>query len=59
MGRWREPPRGPTPSTIVDKLFDEGEDDDVIDAIDGIGSRVFNSVEDAKQFLLSQGLIEE
>jgi hypothetical protein len=46
-------------SSIVDKLFDEGADDDVIDAIDGIGSRVFNSVEEAKQFLLSQGLVEE
>jgi hypothetical protein len=46
-------------SSIVDKLFDEGTDDDVIDAIDGIGSRVFNSVEETKQFLLSQGLVEE
>lgn len=46
-------------SSIVDKLFDEGEDDDIIDAIDGLGSRIFNSVDDAKQFLISQGLVEE
>jgi hypothetical protein len=46
-------------SSIVDKLYDDGEDDDVIDAIDGLGSRIFNSVNDAKQFLLSQGLVEE
>lgn len=46
-------------SSIVDKLFDDGEDDDVIDAIDGIGSRVFNSVEETRQFLLSQGLVED
>jgi hypothetical protein len=46
-------------SSIVDKLYDDGADDDVIDAIDAIGSRVFNSVDDAKQFLLGQGVVEE
>ena len=40
-------------------MYDEGADDDVVDTVDALGSRVFNSVEDAKQFLLSQGLIDE
>jgi hypothetical protein len=46
-------------ASIVDAAYDEGADDDVVDALDGLGSRVFNSVEEAKQFLLSQGLVEE
>jgi hypothetical protein len=46
-------------SSIVDAAYDEGADDDVVDTIDAIGSRIFNSVDETKQFLLSQGLIEE
>lgn len=46
-------------SGIVNRMYDEGADDDAVDTVDALGSRVFNSVEDAKQFLLSQGLIEE
>ena len=46
-------------TSIVDAAYDDAADDDVVDAIDGLGSRVFNSVNDAKQFLLSQGLVEE
>lgn len=46
-------------SGIVDRMYDEGADDDVVDTVDALGSRVFSSVEDAKQFLLSQGLIDE
>ena len=46
-------------TSIVDKAFDDGADDDIVDTIDAIGSRIFNSVEEAKQFLLSQGLVEE
>ncbi len=46
-------------SGIVDRMYDEGADDDAVDTIDALGSRVFNSVEEAKQFLLSQGLIED
>jgi hypothetical protein len=46
-------------SGIVDRMYDEGADDDVVDTVDALGSRVFNSVEDARQFLLSQGLVEE
>ena len=46
-------------SGIVDRMYDEGADEDVVDTVDALGSRVFNSVEDAKQFLLSEGLVEE
>jgi hypothetical protein len=46
-------------SSIVDAAYDDAADDDVVDAIDAMGSRVFNSVEEAKQFLLSQGAVEE
>ena len=34
-------------SGIVDRMYDEGADDDVVDTVDALGSRVFNSVEDA------------
>ncbi|HZP57723.1 MAG TPA: DUF2795 domain-containing protein [Dehalococcoidia bacterium] len=46
-------------ASIVDAAYDEGADDDVVDALDGLGSRVFNSVDEAKQFLVSQGFAEE
>ena len=46
-------------TSIVDKAFDDGADDDIVDTIDAIGSRIFNSVEETKQFLLSQGLVAE
>ncbi len=45
-------------ASIVDAAYDEGADDDVVDALDGLGSRVFNSVDDAKAFLTSQGIVE-
>lgn len=45
-------------ASIVDAAYDEGADDDVVDALDGLGSRVFNSVDEAKQFLASQGYVE-
>jgi hypothetical protein len=47
--------RGP----IVDAAEDAGAADAVVDALDGLGSRVFNNVDDAKAFLVSQGLVEE
>ena len=47
--------RGP----IVDAAEDDGAADAVVDALDGLGSRAFNSVDDAKAFLVSQGLVEE
>jgi hypothetical protein len=46
-------------TSIVDAAYDDAADDDVVDAIDGLGSRIFNSVDEARQFLLSQGLVEE
>lgn len=45
-------------ASIVDAAYDEGADDDVVDALDGLGSRVFNSVEEAKAFLAAQGYVE-
>ena len=46
-------------TSIVDAAYDEGADDDIVDALDGLGSRIFNSVDDAKAFLISQGLVQE
>lgn len=46
-------------TSIVDQAYDDGADDDVVDAIDAIGSRIFNSVDEAKQFLVSQGIVED
>ena len=46
-------------ASIVDAAYDDGADDDIVDALDAFGSRVFNSVEDAKSFLASQGLVED
>lgn len=44
---------------IVDKAFDDGADDDIVDALDMLGSRVFNSVDEAKSFLASVDAIED
>ena len=46
-------------TSIVDQAYDDGADDDVVDAIDALGSRIFNSVDEAKQFLASQGVVED
>jgi len=46
-------------SSIVDAAYDDAADDDVVDTLDALGSRIFNSVADAKQFLASQGLIQD
>jgi Protein of unknown function (DUF2795) len=46
-------------SKIVDAAYDDAADDDVVDALDALGSRVFSSVEDAKAFLISQGAVED
>jgi hypothetical protein len=43
---------------VIDLAFAEDESDDVIDAIDAIGSRVFRTVDDAKAFLVSQNQVE-
>jgi hypothetical protein len=44
---------------VIDLAFAEDESDDVIDAIDAMGSRVFRTVEDAKAFLRSQDYLAE
>lgn len=46
-------------ASIVDAAYDDAADDDIVDAIDGMGSRVFNSIDEAKQFLAAQGLVED
>jgi hypothetical protein len=46
-------------ASIVDAAYDDAADDDVVDALDGLGSRIFNSVDEARQFLASQGLVED
>ncbi len=46
-------------SSIVDAAYDDNADDDVVDALDAFGSRIFSSVDDAKAFLASEGLIED
>ena len=46
-------------SSIVDAAYDDSADDDVVDALDALGSRVFNSVDEARQFLSSQGVVED
>lgn len=42
----------------VDAAYDDGASDDVVDALDAMGSRIFPTPEAAKEFLLSQNLIE-
>ena len=46
-------------SAIVDAAYEDGADDDVVDTLDGLGSRIFFAVDEAKQFLVSQGLVED
>jgi hypothetical protein len=46
-------------SGIVDKAYDDAADDDVVDAIDALGSRIFMTVDEAKQFLVSAGAVED
>jgi hypothetical protein len=40
----------------INLAFAANESDDVIDAIDAIGSRIFRSVDDVKAFLVGQGV---
>ena len=39
---------------VIDLAYADNADDDVIDAIDAIGSRVFNSPDDVRAFLTGQ-----
>jgi hypothetical protein len=43
---------------VIDLAFAADESDDVVDAIDAIGSRVFRTLDDAKAFLVSQKQVE-
>jgi hypothetical protein len=43
---------------VIDLAFAQDESDDVIDAIDAVGSRVFRTLDDAKAFLVSQNQVE-
>ena len=44
---------------VIEAAYAANADDDVIDMIDAIGSRVFNTPEDARSFLSGQGLVGE
>ena len=42
---------------VIDLAYDDNANDDVIDAIDVIGSRVFNSPDDVRAFLAGQNAV--
>lgn len=42
---------------VIELAYEDNASDDVIDAIDAIGSRVFRTVEDVRAFLMSQNLV--
>lgn len=42
---------------VIELAYAENADDDVIDTIDAIGSRVFNTVDDVRAFLTTQKLV--
>lgn len=42
----------------VNRAFAENASDDVIDTLDAIGSRVFQTLDAARDFLIAQGLVE-
>jgi|GEM_PF-840271 len=44
---------------VIELAYAENADDDVIDTIDAIGSRVFKSTDDVRAFLVSQKLVNE
>jgi hypothetical protein len=44
---------------VVDLAYEKNANDDVVDAVDVIGSRVFPSVEATRDFLISQKAISE
>ena len=44
---------------VVDLAYAENANDDVIDALDTIGSRVFNTVEDTHRFLAGQKVVAD
>lgn len=42
---------------VIEMAYDQNADDDLIDTIDALGSRVFNTPEDVRSFLVSQKLV--
>lgn len=42
---------------VIEAAYAANADDDTIDTIDAIGSRVFNTPEDTRSFLSAQGLV--
>jgi hypothetical protein len=42
---------------VVDMAYAEDADDDVVDTLDAIGSRVFNTPADVRDFLVNQKLV--
>ncbi len=44
---------------VINLAFADDANDDMIDAIDAIGSRVFRTVDAAKDFLKGQNLVQE
>ncbi len=44
---------------VINLAFADDANDDMIDAIDAIGSRVFRTVDAAKDFLKGQNLVED
>jgi hypothetical protein len=43
---------------VVNLAYDANADDDVIDALDALGSRVFPTPDDVRQFMVSQNLVD-
>lgn len=44
---------------VIDLAYGENADDDIIDTIDAIGSRVFTAPQDVRDFLVGQKLVNE
>ena len=42
---------------VIELAYEDNADDDTIDTIDALGSRVFNSVDDVRTFLTNQNLV--
>ena len=42
---------------VIDLAYGDNADDDIIDVIDAIGSRVFNTPDDVRNFLAAQNLV--
>jgi len=42
---------------VIEMAFTDGASDDVVDALDAIGSRVFSKASDVHDFLVDQGYV--